>query len=144
MKPTPKHKVTKATRDGKPRAKDAPMALIPAHFDSVEAMLRATLDPADASRTIAYLDARKLVSSLVVLRVGQGVTQVEMAARLGCSQAKVSKLERAKDLDLSIRDVVAFAQAFGNGVRLAVEDGDGLAIEVESKPEATGRKRVRN
>jgi transcriptional regulator with XRE-family HTH domain len=119
------------------------MKLIPVAYNSVRDMLKGTLDPEDSDRTIAYLDARELVRSLIVLRIGQGVTQVEIAGRMGCGQAKISKLERSQDADLGLGDVVAFAKALGKGVKLVIGEGEGLTIEVEGRPEVADRKRVR-
>jgi predicted XRE-type DNA-binding protein len=115
----------------------------PQTFTSVQDMLRATLDPEDAAPIVAQIDARELVRSLMVLRMTLGLTQGELAANMECSQAKVSKMERAQDADLGLGDIVAFARALGKGVRLVIGQGDGLTIEVEGRPEATGRKRVR-
>jgi transcriptional regulator with XRE-family HTH domain len=119
------------------------MTLIPVVYYSVRDMLRGTLDPEDAADTIAYLDARLLVNKLVLLRITQGMTQAEVAERMGCQQAKVSKMERSEDANLGLGDVVAFAKALGKGVKLTIGEGEGLAIEVEGKIEATERKRVR-
>jgi predicted XRE-type DNA-binding protein len=131
------------TSSKKSEPRERSLKIDPQSFNSVQDMLRATLDPEDADRIVSRIDARELVRSLVVLRMTQGLTQGELAARMDCGQTKVSKIERSQDADLGLGDIVAFARALGKGVRLVIGQGDGLTIEVEGRPEATGRKRVR-
>jgi transcriptional regulator with XRE-family HTH domain len=106
-------------------------------------MLRATLDPEEVDRVVSQLDARELVRSLIILRMTQGLTQGELAARMACGQTKVSKIERSQDSDLGLGDIVAFARALDKGVKLVIGQGEGLTIDVEGRPEVTDRERVR-
>jgi predicted XRE-type DNA-binding protein len=132
----------KTSDDDRPNARDADMTISPVAFNGVRDMLRATLDPEDSAEIIARLDARNLGQALMIARMMRQITQAEMAEKLGCTQSKVSKLERGRDVDHLLGDLVAFAGAVGKRIRLVLEDGEGLAVEVQGRPEATGRKRV--
>ena len=59
------------------------------------------------------------------LRRRQGLTQVEVAGRMGISQSDLSKLERRRDLRLST--LRSYAQALGGGIRVLFVSGDGAA-----------------
>ena len=60
---------------------------------------------------------RQLVKTLATLRT-MGLTQQDLAAKLGCTQSKVSKTESGQDADLRFGDVVAYTQACGYGVHI--------------------------
>jgi DNA-binding XRE family transcriptional regulator len=61
------------------------------------------------------------------LRKGRGVTQDEMAVRIGTSQGEISKLERRSDLLVSTLE--AYVEALGGTLDLTVRF-PGLAIRV--------------
>jgi transcriptional regulator with XRE-family HTH domain len=120
------------------------MKILPKSYGSVKELVRATLSPEFADYFEAYVAERELVTSLERLRISKGITQAEIAALMGCGQAKVSKLERSMDADLKLGDVIAYAKALGMGIRLAVEAGTtGFVVEAKGRPKETGRKRVR-
>jgi DNA-binding Xre family transcriptional regulator len=58
---------------------------------------------------------------LAALRRARGMTQAEVARRVGMSQSDLSKVERRKDVRVST--LRAFAQALGGRLRLLVEVG---------------------
>ncbi|MCY3735820.1 MAG: helix-turn-helix transcriptional regulator [Gemmatimonadaceae bacterium] len=57
------------------------------------------------------------------LRRRLGMTQVEVAGRMGISQSDLSKLERRRDLRLST--LRSYAQALGGGIRVLFVSSDG-------------------
>ena len=66
------------------------------------------------------------------LRRRLGMTQVEVAGRMGISQSDLSKLERRRDLRLST--LRSYAQALGGGLRvLFVLDDVTTAIRLDSE-----------
>jgi transcriptional regulator with XRE-family HTH domain len=47
-----------------------------------------------------------------------GVSQVELAKRMGCAQSKVSKMETSTDQDLNFGDVISYASAMRQSVQI--------------------------
>jgi len=68
--------------------------------------------------------------TLAGARVRSGLTQSEVARRLGTSQADVSKLERRSDIRLST--LAAYARTLGATLRLTLHwDGTGEATRLD-------------
>ena len=61
----------------------------------------------------------KLVSALEEIRVRKGMTQKDVAAKMGISVSKVSRFEASEDADLRIGDVKAYMQAIGTEASVA-------------------------
>jgi predicted XRE-type DNA-binding protein len=60
----------------------------------------------------------KLIDQLIVARVAAGLTQSQMAAKLRCSQSRISKIEDSEDAYLSLGDIQAYARTVGLKLRL--------------------------
>jgi predicted XRE-type DNA-binding protein len=119
------------------------LKLLPKVYTSVSEMIRDLSGDEFADDFDARQAERRLVRSLTLARVGKDVSQTELAALMGCGQGKVSKMERSRDADLGLGDIVAYAKAIGMEVRLALRPGeDGLVIEARGKA-GSPRKRVR-
>lgn len=58
---------------------------------------------------------RDLVSDLVAVRRAHGLTQTEIAARMGTSQSAVARLEGG-DLDVRLSTLERYAAALGHAV----------------------------
>jgi transcriptional regulator with XRE-family HTH domain len=56
---------------------------------------------------------RRLIKELLILRAARGLSQGEVAAFVGCSQSRISKLENARDADVRFGDLQAYANAVG-------------------------------
>ena len=50
--------------------------------------------------------------------VRRGLTQSQMAAKLRCSQSRISKIEDSHDADLSLGDIHAYARIVGLKLKL--------------------------
>jgi transcriptional regulator with XRE-family HTH domain len=50
---------------------------------------------------------------LILARVAAGLTQSQLAARLKCSQSRISKLEDSRDVDLTLGDIQDYAGVVG-------------------------------
>jgi len=61
------------------------------------------------------INARRIIKSLVALRVSKGISQVDIAKEIGCGQSRVSKLENSFDDDLRIGDMRAYLKAMDCG-----------------------------
>jgi hypothetical protein len=80
---------------------------------------------ADAGREVdAAVERSALASLLFSYRSVLGLPQREVAARMGCSTSKVSKMEGADDDALQWGDVLSFFHAMGVDVRLHTDKQD--------------------
>ncbi len=89
-------------------------------YASVSEIVRDTSDAETADHFDKYQSDRRVMNCLVVMRCAKGVSQVDLAARMGCGQSKVSKMESSADFDLSFGDIVKYASALGQSVRIAI------------------------
>ena len=64
----------------------------------------------------------RIVDNLLQLRVGKGVTQRELAERMGCDPSKISRMEAGNDLQLKMGDVLQYLSALGVTMSLFFED----------------------
>ena len=87
-------------------------------YRSVDEMLRGHgyRRVADAIRQLSA--KTKLIDQLIVARVAAGLTQSQMAAKLRCSQSRISKIEDSQDTDLSLGDIQAYARIVGLKLQL--------------------------
>jgi len=76
---------------------------------------------ADAVRQLST--KTRLIDQLIVARVAVGLTQAQMAAKLRCSQSRVSKIEDSRDADLSLGDIQAYARIVGLKLKLDLRVG---------------------
>ena len=71
------------------------------------------------AEAVRQLSAKtKLIDQLIVARVAAGLTQAQMAAKLRCSQSRISKIEDSQDADLSLGDIQAYARIVGLKLKL--------------------------
>lgn len=70
-------------------------------------------DPSFADGLADYLDRRKIVRALTVARAVMGLTQGEVAERLGCSRGRIARVETSEDSDLNLGLIVRYARAVG-------------------------------
>lgn len=69
------------------------------------------VDASFQARLEDELAKKHLAKTLFAMRCAGGITQEEMAKRLGCSQSKISKIEHSDDADLQFGDLIACAKA---------------------------------
>lgn len=85
-------------------------------------------DPALQNEVEEQITRRSLVHALVFTRNNYGITQAQVAERLGCRQSRISKLENGYDDDLRVRDIRAYAQAIDANVVISLEPGANPAV----------------
>jgi DNA-binding XRE family transcriptional regulator len=85
--------------------------------------------PAFIARLRADTQHTRPASSLAAIRKGRGLSQADVALRLGISQSDVSKLERRPDPRIST--LRRYLAAIGGDLRLAVEFDDGTVSTIE-------------
>jgi transcriptional regulator with XRE-family HTH domain len=61
---------------------------------------------------------RAIITDLMALRAAAGLSQQDIAEKLGCTQGRISKLESSNDGALRIGDLAAYAGALGFKVRI--------------------------
>lgn len=88
-------------------------------YRSVTEMVRAlSEDQAFADKMAHSLEERNIINHLMAMRTSLGMSQQDIAAKMKCTQSRVSKLENGRDDDLRIGDFHAYAEALG--LRLAI------------------------
>ena len=60
---------------------------------------------------VKSLNSRKLAKTLFALRSKAGLTQKELAEKIGITQSKVSKIEHAQDVTLTVGDILQYCDA---------------------------------
>lgn len=90
-------------------------------YANVAQMVRATADAPFADAFERRLHGRRIVKDLTVLRAGHGLSQGDVAEKMGCTQSRISKLESSKDFDLTLGDLAKYASAVGFRVGVVLE-----------------------
>ena len=92
---------------------------------SVSQMVRQS--SADAKFQEAFeqrLLARRMIKDLAIQRTVLGLTQRDLAQKMGCTQGWISKLESTDDRDLRLGDLARYADAIGLRLRVVLESTD--------------------
>jgi DNA-binding XRE family transcriptional regulator len=74
---------------------------------------------------------RRYTMTLSALRQALGVTQVELAKRMGVGQPAVSALERNRRADMLLSTLAGYLEAVGLHARFVVELPDSTEVEVD-------------
>ena len=86
----------------------------------------------DRCRSRMEIDALPAIGGPAALRRSHGLTQVELAERMGISQSDLSKLERRRDIRLS--PLPAYATALGGDIRIVFRsDASGAPLQLRLK-----------
>ena len=64
----------------------------------------------------------QLVNNLLQLRIEKGISQKELAKRIGCDPSKISRLEAGNDLQLKMGDVRQYLLALDVTMNMVFED----------------------
>ena len=73
-----------------------------------------------------------LVNNLLQLRIEKGISQKELAKRIGCDPSKISRLEAGNDLQLKMGDVMQYLSALNVKMNMVFEDTS-LAVAEQIK-----------
>lgn len=69
---------------------------------------------AEVRAEVATLNAQTVViRQLITLRASAGLTQTDLAQKIGCTQSRISKLEASKDEDITLGVIREYVQATG-------------------------------
>lgn len=70
-------------------------------------------DGALANQIRQEIGEQRLSTALFTMRNHQGMTQTDVAEKIGCSQSAVSKLEHATEDQITVGDLVRYSSALG-------------------------------
>ena len=93
------------------------------------------LDKESLAEVRGKISERSRSGLLAALRVHAGLTQKELAARMGRTQSAVSKLETAKNDDFRLGDVREYASVLGLNVTIDLSAPRTLAQEIRLQQE---------
>lgn len=100
-------------------------------------------DPVHRDEIHALMTEIDVRQDLIALREARGLTQVELAEKLGVRQPIISKLEGGGTKDLKLSTLVKVAAALGARVKIMFEPQDRQMKAAVRKATADGRKRKR-
>jgi len=114
----------------------------PKEYRSVSEMVHDLAeDKAFAGRVARRIAERNLTSHLMGLRAAAGMSQSDIAAKMKCTQSRISKLENGKDDDLRIGDFHAYADVLGLEMTIVLLAKDRTIVdEVKYHACAIGRR----
>jgi transcriptional regulator with XRE-family HTH domain len=98
-------------------------------YKNVSQMVRETTDKAFADEFDRRLHRHRIVKDLMVLRAAHGLSQTDVAEKMGCTQSRISKLESSEDLNLTLGDLAGYASAVGFRVGVLVATRETTAVE---------------
>jgi transcriptional regulator with XRE-family HTH domain len=88
--------------------------------NSVKDLLKSVSDDKAFNKGVeSHINSRSISKILLVARNKMGLSQADVAARMNRAQPKVSRIEGAKDVDISLGDL----EAYCNAVNLRFEIG---------------------
>jgi transcriptional regulator with XRE-family HTH domain len=93
-------------------------------------MVRATADDeAFADQFEQRTARRRVINHLVSLRAAMGLTQKDIAERMGCTQGRVSKLENSLDEAITVGDLRKYASALGLSTQFTLMPKETRAVD---------------
>lgn len=104
-------------------------------YKNVSEMARHLNDAADAKSDSFVpdlerrLSSRNVTKSLMAQRAARGLSQADLASKLGCTQSRISKLEAGVDEDLRLGDLRQYLSAMGMDMTIVVGKHEPLAAE---------------
>jgi transcriptional regulator with XRE-family HTH domain len=98
-------------------------------YDSVSDLVRdVTDDQTFADAVDREIDDQRMATVLFLMRNREGLTQTELAERMGCTQSRVSKLERASLSSISVKDLMEYANALGADLNIVLQKMDAASM----------------
>ncbi|MEX2444747.1 MAG: helix-turn-helix domain-containing protein [Alkalispirochaeta sp.] len=98
-------------------------------YDSVSDLVHdISDDTAFADALDQEIDEQRMATTLFVLRNREGLTQAELAERMGCTQSRVSKLEHASFSSISVQDLIDYSTALGTDLNISFQKMNAAAL----------------
>lgn len=97
-------------------------------YRNVEDLRKASIVSAETARRVRATGERtKVITQLVCQRLSAGLSQKDVARRMGRTQSWVSKFEDRLDAELTLGDIRAYYQAIAGGLALEFGRRDRIA-----------------
>ncbi len=101
-------------------AEGKPIGIVGKPYASVLEMVRGTFETGFADDFEDHPKTHALSRILTVARCRKEITQAQVAEKMGCGQAKVSKIERSPDRNLGFGDVGDYLKALDQGMYITL------------------------
>jgi transcriptional regulator with XRE-family HTH domain len=102
-------------------------------FKNTAEMIRGlATDEKQADLSIHEMNQRCVIDFLMALRSSRGFSQTDLAAKMECTQSRISKLENGKDDDLRIGEFRDYVRALGMDLSfLLTKNGENIVGQVK-------------
>ena len=98
-------------------------------YDSVSDLVHdISDDTAFADALDQQIDEQRMATTLFLMRNREGLTQAQLAERMGCTQSRVSKLEHASLSSISVQDLIDYSTALGADLNIVFQKMDAAAM----------------
>lgn len=129
MATTKKSIRARATKAPQAEHQDLPEEVMGKTYASVSDLVRDTCDADFADEFDRHLAEHRMSKILTVIRCNKGLTQGDVGDKIGCGQAKVSKMERTPDLDLNFGDIIRYAYSLGQSMHVVFMPSSTSAVD---------------
>jgi predicted XRE-type DNA-binding protein len=102
---------------------------MPKRFERVSELVNALSGKKFAQDFDEHSRRTQLSRTLFVWRNRKDLTQTEVAGRVGCKQAKISKLEHAEIQDMRMKDVLDYLKALGLSMSMQIHEQNFTATD---------------
>ena len=103
------------------REKKAHQPLTGRRYNSVDEFMAGEAVSADVRSAVSKLDKdTAVVDNLIIARRDAGLTQQQMAEKIGKTQGAVSKLESSSDKEITLDELAAYAEATGQNFSIMI------------------------
>lgn len=97
---------------------------------ALDKLLKNNLSQEDYKSTKEYSAKRFFSKQLYAMRVKAGLSQTEMAKKVGCGQPKISKIEEKEDSLITLEDLRSYCQALGYNMEIHFHRRKTLADQI--------------
>jgi transcriptional regulator with XRE-family HTH domain len=97
--------------------------------------------PGAPARVAGIEDELRLAAGLTLLREQAGLSQRDLAKRLGVSQPRIAKIERSKNVTVELLE--QYVEALGGRLQVTVVKGNKRTTLISPTPHATATKSAR-
>jgi predicted XRE-type DNA-binding protein len=100
---------------------------------SLAKMIRETRGSTEAKKSIKNIESKKLAFTLKRVRFDAGMTQEEVAKKMGVPQSKVARMEKTAATDFKMGDLSCYLNATGASMDMCLGKQLNIAQQLEFK-----------